>query len=401
MVRPCICLDGNSIYIYIHISPPHTCIYTYILYAHTDAHGHAYTHRPHSLTCLPGFLKIYNGTEQGHLCLNLAGRTTYRFRVCATNAQGTSAFSPVLEVATHPAVPPAPPVPVLAGRPQSRSLEISWTVSHGEDTEVADYTLLIRKASQQDFVQAFRGAAARCEVHSLEPGTEYHFCVHGTNRGGDGPMSPMLVVTTAPEAPAAPSALKRAGQEKSKTATPVLPGAVSLTWTAPSFVGGAAITAYKWVARCLPSVCCGFFYFYLRDEILIRFAFSPLLDRPIAVLSLFFRRVYAKPTDASEWRPCWQGEAAPALIAGLTPARPHELYVTAVNRAGVSVGWLVCSRLSLRLGCNVVLPAKYLSVHECTRTLNVYFFSGERAQSDPRPDHSRSCAGRTGKPHAR
>jgi hypothetical protein len=105
----------------------------------------------------------------------------------------------------------------------------------------------------------------------------------------------------------------------------------------------------------------------------------------------FFRRVYAKPTDASEWRPCWQGEAAPALIVGLTPARPHELYVTAVNRAGVSVGWLVCSRLSLRLGCNVVLPAKYLSVHECTRTLNVYFFSGERAQSDPRPDHSQAA----------
>eukprot|EP00048_Salpingoeca_helianthica_P017822 m.239186 g.239186 ORF g.239186 m.239186 type:complete len:1154 (+) comp22372_c0_seq1:12-3473(+) len=244
-----------------------------------------------------GYRSTYNGPETGHLCLGLRGRTKYRFRVSATNAQGTSPVSAVLEVTTRPTVPAAPPVPVVAGRPSSRSMEVSWTIVVAEQEEPVTYTLMIRRDGQRDFTPAFRGALGRCEISGLEPGTEYHLCVHGTNSGGDGPLSPILIAHTQPEAPSAPTALALAPAHLTKAAaaaalssSALLAGAVAVTWTAPSFVGGAPITSYK---------------------------------------------VYARAAESEdEWHACWEGKQTSASILGLLPATRFDLRVCALNRAG-------------------------------------------------------------------
>ncbi len=158
----------------------------------------------------------------------LTNGTPYTFTVTATNSLGTGVASAPSAAATPATVPGAPTgVTAVAGYTQAT---VSWSapVSNGGAT-ITGYTVT-------SGTHTCSSAGTSCVVTGLTDGTAYTFTVVAINAAGSGPASAasnsVTPTTTAPGAPTGVSASSYANAQS------------AVTWTAPTYTGGSAITHY-------------------------------------------------------------------------------------------------------------------------------------------------------------
>ena len=156
--------------------------------------------------------------------------TAYTFTVTAANEAGDSRASQRSAPVT-PRTVPDPPRSVSAV-PGDSSAEVSWRApSFNGGAAVTGYTA----TATPDGSTCTTTGATSCAVTGLDNGTAYTFTVTAANEaGGSEPSQPSTAVTarTVPDAPTA------------VTATASEDGQSQVSWTAPSFDGGAEIARY-------------------------------------------------------------------------------------------------------------------------------------------------------------
>jgi len=168
------------------------------------------------------------------LVTGLTDGTAYTFTVTATNGIGTSSASdpsspvtPSAQVATAPDAPTG--VGAVAGDGQAT---VSWTAPAANGSPITGYTVM---TSPGGTTTPATGTSVL--VTGLTDGTAYTFTVTATNGVGTSsasdPSSPVTPASsaTAPDAP---------------TGVTAVPGNTQATvsWSAPAFDGGSAITGY-------------------------------------------------------------------------------------------------------------------------------------------------------------
>ena len=164
---------------------------------------------------------------------SLTNGTAYDVQVRATNEHGDGPWSP--SATLKAGLPAAPAAPTLTVRHQS--LAVSWTAPANNGSAITDYDVQYSSDSGSTWTEWNAGNTStdtNTTITGLTNATSYQVQVRAANTHGDGPWSPSASGTpanTAPGKPAAPSASLNNTN-------------VSVTWTAPTYTGGAAITDY-------------------------------------------------------------------------------------------------------------------------------------------------------------
>lgn len=167
---------------------------------------------------------------------NLTAGAEYEFRLRAVNAAGSSQFATTKSYNKAP-VDPVPPTNVTV-TPGDRSATVRWNRYSDADAgyqSVFFRVSVVGNASLNCTAQQPRTGndGGSCTVSGLTNGTAYKFVVTATNSVGSATSAEtgLFTPSTIPGAPAAPTG--SAGV-----------GSASLTWTAPTSTGGAAISSY-------------------------------------------------------------------------------------------------------------------------------------------------------------
>ena len=186
--------------------------------------GYSITPTPGCLTCtgLTSLLPttVINGLTTG---------STYTFTVAATNLLGSGAASAASNSILIPTVPGAPTA-VTASSAANRQSVVTWTApaSNG-GSAITGYTVT---STPGGFTCTTSGTS--CAVTGLTNGTSYTFKVTAVNVLGIG-------ITSAPSNSAVPSAVSSAPTGATATAGNA---SATVSWTAPTTTGGAAISGY-------------------------------------------------------------------------------------------------------------------------------------------------------------
>jgi titin len=183
-----------------------------------------------------------NGTDTSFVVTGLTNDTTYTFKVAAINAVGTGAQSAASDpvTPTHPVVHTVPGAPTIgtatAGDGQAT---VTWTAPADDGGDaIQSYLVTPYIGGVAQSAQSTFGPATSKVLSGLTNNTTYTFKVAAVNGIGVGAQSAAsnavtpAVAISAPGAPTIGSAVPGDGQ-------------VSLSWSAPSSDGGAAITSYE------------------------------------------------------------------------------------------------------------------------------------------------------------
>ena len=161
----------------------------------------------------------------------LTNAIAYTFTVTATNEAGTSAAS-LMSAATTPAGAPDAPTGVSA-QPENGSAAVMWTApSFDGGAPIAGYTATSSPSGRT--CATTDGAATACTVTGLTNGTAYTFTVTAHNEASTSAASQPSAATTPRTVPDAPTGVSAQPDDAS----------AAVSWTAPSFNGGAPITGY-------------------------------------------------------------------------------------------------------------------------------------------------------------
>ena len=161
------------------------------------------------------------------------GGTTYAFRVKATNSAGSSAYSSYSWIQAHSVAPSAPSTPSLTDN--HGSIGLTWTAPSSLGG-AASVTYTVQEATNGGaFSTVATGlTSASCTYQGSTGGSTYAFQVKATNAAGSSAYSAFSWIQARSVAPGVPS-------------TPVLTdnhGSITVTWSAPSSLGGAASVTY-------------------------------------------------------------------------------------------------------------------------------------------------------------
>ena len=197
-----------------------------------------------------------NGSSWSDLVANTgSGSTTYshtglkagntrHYRVSAINSAGTSPASNTdsATTAAAPATRPGAPTGLTATADGQTQIDLSWTApSDDGGASITGYRIEVSTdgSSWSDLV-ADTGSTTTSYSHTgLTAGTTRHYRVSAINSAGTSPASNTDSATTA----AAPAT--RPGAPTGLTATADGQTEIDLSWTAPSYDGGASITGYR------------------------------------------------------------------------------------------------------------------------------------------------------------
>jgi autotransporter-associated beta strand protein len=177
-------------------------------------------------------------TERTATVTGLSNAVSYIFRIAAVNGEGMSPFSVNSSAVTPATVPSAPAnVVVTAGNAQA---SVTWTApSFNGGAAITDCIVQYSSNGGGTWTTFDRSAsmASSATVTGLANGTAYVFRVAAVNSAGAGSYS----VNSESVTPAAPATAPSAPTNLTATAGNAH---ASLTWTAPSSIGGSAITDY-------------------------------------------------------------------------------------------------------------------------------------------------------------
>ena len=170
---------------------------------------------------------------------NLQPATTRHYRVSAINLAGVGRASNVARATTEAAVPGAPQT--LTARADGTSeIDLSWRApSTDGGARVTGYRIEVSDdggASWQTLVANTRGTTTTYSHTGLSPASTRHYRVSAINRIGAGRASGVASAMTDATVPDAPTGL---------TAIATSPNQIDLTWAAPAYDGGAAVTGYR------------------------------------------------------------------------------------------------------------------------------------------------------------
>jgi len=166
-------------------------------------------------------------TNTTGIVTGLVNGSSYDFRIRAVNAIGQGSESTT--VATTPITIPGAPLTVVATRGNTQaSVAFLPPLSDGGSV-ITSYTVTSNPGSQIG-----TGSSSPIIVTGLTNGTPYTFTVTATNAAGTGPASSAsspVTPATIPDAPTTP-------------VTVAVNAQVSISWTAPVWNGGSAVTDY-------------------------------------------------------------------------------------------------------------------------------------------------------------
>ncbi|HEY5051603.1 MAG TPA: fibronectin type III domain-containing protein [Acidothermaceae bacterium] len=190
----------------------------------------------YTVTSSPGGFTATTAGPTSAIVSGLTDGTPYTFTVTATNGVGTGPASSPSSSVIPVAAPTAPGAPTgVNATPGDGQATVSWTapLSNG-GSAITGYTVT---SSPGGFTGTSAGAATTAVVTGLADGTSYTFTVTAANSVGTGAAStpsPAVMPVAAPTAPGAPTAVSAVPGD----------GQATVSWTAPSSNGGAAITGY-------------------------------------------------------------------------------------------------------------------------------------------------------------
>jgi transposase-like protein len=152
----------------------------------------------------------------------LSNNTVYYWRVNATNAGGTSAYSTAFSFTTVVATPTAPVLssPANAATGVALSPTLSWNASTG----ATSYTLQVSTAPDFSALVLNQSGivATSSSVGPLSNNTVYYWRVSAANAGGTSAFSASSTFTTIVAAPAAPTLLSPANGATGVSLNPIL-----------------------------------------------------------------------------------------------------------------------------------------------------------------------------------
>ena len=163
----------------------------------------------------------------------LTNGTTYTFRVAAKNVAGTGAQSSDSNAVMPQTVPDAPAT--VNATPGAGQATVSWSVPANGGSPITGYDVTAYVGGVAQSTMSV-GAVAQTTVTGLTNGTAYTFRVAAKNALGTGVASAASSAVTPRRAPDAPTIGSAAASGA---------GQVTLSWSAPAFDGGSAITGYE------------------------------------------------------------------------------------------------------------------------------------------------------------
>ncbi|KAA1417113.1 hypothetical protein F0U44_18250 [Nocardioides humilatus] len=171
-----------------------------------------------------------------HLTL-LSGGNNYHCRVRATNAVGTSPYSPFGATVLVGATAPGSPT-VTSTTPSAGAISVAFTPGSAGGSPITGFTAQC-VSTDGGVARSKSGASSPLQLTLLSGGNNYHCRVRATNAVGTSPFSPFgATVVVGATAPGAPTV----------TSTTPSAGAISVAFT-PGSSGGSAITGFT--AQCV------------------------------------------------------------------------------------------------------------------------------------------------------
>ncbi|MDE2793275.1 MAG: fibronectin type III domain-containing protein, partial [Gemmatimonadota bacterium] len=164
--------------------------------------------------------------------------TRYYYRVRAINAVGESAPSNEASATTGVGVPGAP-TDLEADADGPTEVELDWEAPASDGgSPVTGYRIEYSEDGDDwdDLEEDTESTSTRYVHRGADPGTRYHYRVRAINAAGESEPSNEASATTETSEPDAPTGL---------VARAVDEGRIDLSWTAPEFDGGSAVTGYR------------------------------------------------------------------------------------------------------------------------------------------------------------
>jgi titin len=172
--------------------------------------------------------------ETNCVVTGLTNGTAYTFRVLAINGSGRGASSGYT-VATVPATVPNPPTNVTTVFGNA-SATVTWTTpADNGGSIVTGFSVTANPGGRTCTTTSV--TATTCVVNGLANGTAYTFTVTATNKAGTGSASN-------PSAPVVPATVPDQPTDVA-TSFDVVTGIMTITWVAPVWNGGSAITGFS------------------------------------------------------------------------------------------------------------------------------------------------------------
>ncbi|MBN1127347.1 MAG: fibronectin type III domain-containing protein, partial [Chitinispirillaceae bacterium] len=150
---------------------------------------------------------------------DLAGNTTYWYRVRAFNSAGISAYSNIGSVTTLVPNPPAAPSNLTAVSVMPTQVSITW--QDNSDNEIDFHIERAEQGGEFTLIGVMYSGYTSYTDYGVEAGRTYSYRVCATNGDGSSGYSNIITVTTLGDLPAAPSNL---------IATPVNSMQINLSW---------------------------------------------------------------------------------------------------------------------------------------------------------------------------
>ncbi|XP_054719651.1 fibronectin type-III domain-containing protein 3A-like isoform X2 [Uloborus diversus] len=226
-----------------------------------------------------GFFTAYNGREANFICCGLRGNTEYKFRLCASNEEGTSPWSKVVIYCTLPDKLSCPGKPISKGRIHASCFRVTWeTPKDYKQTSITKYILEVDRGF--GFEAVYTGPDTEYFLENLLPGTTYKVRVACISSAGHSPYSEVNSLTTAAVNPGKCALPKLQSKPEASF--------VCLDWAHPEHDGGSAVSEYE-------------------------------VDM-------------TSPDNVTQQ--VYKGPETSCIVNGLLPGRPYLFQVRAYNRAG-------------------------------------------------------------------
>ncbi|MCX6134195.1 MAG: fibronectin type III domain-containing protein [Ignavibacteriales bacterium] len=246
-------------------------------------------------------------TGTSFTAVGLSNSTQYFWRVSATNAGGTSAFSATFSFTTVIAAPGPPTLalPANGATDLSTAPTLSWNSSSG----ASSYTVQVSTSSGfSSYVLNQSGVTSTFYTLSgLAASTQYFWRVSATNSGGTTAFSTAFSFTTSAPAPAAPVLSSPANGMKGIRSNP------TLSWNA---VAGAATYTLQ------VSLSSNFSSFMFTQSAITATSFD--LSGLIQNTQYFWRVSASNPGGTSAWSSVWNFTIEPVLPTAPTLSAPAD-----------------------------------------------------------------------------